>query len=237
MGILALAPILLVSGQFWAKQLDHPRVWEAWEKKGDFVQRLCKSRGVPFPPNRLLLRAMKLERQLEVWAGPNSGPLKKLKTYEFSAYSGSLGPKRRKGDRQIPEGFYGISQFNPQSKFWLSLRVDYPNASDRILSDQEHPGGDIFIHGGNKSIGCIPITDDGINEVYILAARTVDAGGHVDVHIYPTRMVGDWAWRIQEHGMEHMALWKQLATAYTNFEKTHLVPKFSITKTGRYIVR
>ena len=87
-----------------------------------------------------------------------------LNTYDFCTTSGTLGPKRKEGDLQIPEGIYTINHFNPQSNFYLSLGINYPNASDKILSDPVHPGGDIYLHGNCVTIGCIPLTDDKIKE-------------------------------------------------------------------------
>ena len=70
----------------------------------------------------------------------------------------------------MPEGFYQISGFNPTSNFHLSLRVDYPNASDRIRGDRHNLGGDIFIHGGARSIGCLAIGDSAIEDLFVLVA-------------------------------------------------------------------
>src|SRR5690606_11025729 len=93
-----------------------------------------------------------------------------VKTYPVCSSSGLPGPKRKKGDRQTPEGFYHIDRFNPQSAFHLSLGINYPNSSDKILGHSD-PGGDIFIHGSCVTIGCVPLTDDLIKEVYVLAVE------------------------------------------------------------------
>lgn len=83
---------------------------------------------------------------------------KKLITYKICAKSGHLGPKRRQGDRQVPEGFYHINHFNPNSNYHLSLMINYPNASDKIKSQAPNPGGNICIHGSCVTIGCLPMT-------------------------------------------------------------------------------
>jgi hypothetical protein len=59
----------------------------------------------------------------------------------------------------------------------LSLRVDYPNAADiqqagRDGRDLSVLGGDIMIHGGAESIGCIAIGDPAVEELFVLVART-----------------------------------------------------------------
>ena len=121
--------------------------------RADDVKTLWSSAGLSKPPDEIYLRALKQERQLEVWGGPRGEALKLIKTYPFCAASGELGPKRRQGDLQVPEGFYEVSSFNPWSDWHLSMKVSYPNASDQVLSDAEHPGGLIYLHGGCASIG------------------------------------------------------------------------------------
>ena len=79
----------------------------------------------------------------------------------------------------MPEGFYELDWFNPQSNFFLSLHINYPNASDRILGSRKNPGGDIFLHGSCASIGCIPITDDGIKEVIGLLSRSATSDSDI----------------------------------------------------------
>ena len=100
--------------------------------------------------------------------------------------SGSIGPKRSEGDNQVPEGFYYVNEFNPRSTYHLALGLNYPNTSDKVLSDVKRPGGDIYIHGNCVSVGCIAIQDAPIEEVYTLAsiART-NGQDFVPVHIYP----------------------------------------------------
>jgi len=126
-----------------------------------------------FYPKKLTLIGMKHEKLLEVWAELH-GKWVHLTTYPFTAFSGRLGPKYREGDRQIPEGIYGISYLNPNSKFHLSMRINYPNSFDKRMAKREkrtNLGGDIMIHGNSVTIGCIPIGDDNIEELYFLAEK------------------------------------------------------------------
>ena len=111
-----------------------------------------------------------------------------FKTYRICALAGYMGPKRIQGDYQVPEGFYYINEFNPSSTYYLSLGLNYPNASDRVLSDSLRPGGEIYIHGSCVTVGCIPITDQQIDELYVLAAHAKDMGqDYIPVHIFPIR--------------------------------------------------
>ena len=115
-----------------------------------------------------------------------------LKDYPFTGFSGKLGPKLKSGDRQIPEGIYGIEYLNPNSTFHLSLKVSYPGDFDvkKALADGRKPeelGGDIMIHGRSGTVGCIPIGDDAVEEVFIIAAK---AGIHnIKVIISPCNLL------------------------------------------------
>ncbi len=124
-------------------------------------------------PKKLTLIGLKYEQQLEVW-GEDKGEQHLIATYPFTAFSGILGPKCKEGDRQIPEGIYGISYLNPNSKFHLSMRIDYPNTFDKKMAKREgrtNLGGDIMIHGSNRTVGCIPIGDENIEQLYFLAEK------------------------------------------------------------------
>ncbi|HRI45377.1 MAG TPA: hypothetical protein PLL78_13945 [Fimbriimonadaceae bacterium] len=193
--------------------------------------------GLRYPAARLYLRAFKRERVLEMWAGPREGPLKLVRTYAIVAASGELGPKRVEGDLQVPEGFYVVERFNPQSRFHLSLGLDYPNASDRVRSDRRRPGGDIFIHGGSSSIGCMALTDPVIREVYVCAA---DAARPIDVHVFPCRMTDEAMKGLaKQHGADSdlLRFWNEIRPGYTLFERARKVPQVTVRKDGTYVVR
>ena len=131
------------------------------------------SSGLAYPPQRVLLLGLKSERRLEVYAGGASGPLRRLRVYLVHAASGTLGPKLREGDRQVPEGFYRVAGLNPNSQYHVALRLDYPNAADRARAraeGRENLGGDIMIHGSNVSIGCLAMGDEVAEELFVLAA-------------------------------------------------------------------
>jgi len=124
-------------------------------------------------PKKLTIIGLKHEKILEVW-GKGSKGWRHIHDYKFTSFSGRLGPKLKEGDRQIPEGIYGISYLNPNSKFHLSMRISYPNSFDKEMAKKDkrtNLGGDIMIHGSNRTIGCIPIGDDNIEEVYHLAQK------------------------------------------------------------------
>ena len=242
-GILALEPserdaaqTAVVAGYF--RGLKEDRVAAARKSKGDVIRQRFTDTGLPYPPREIFLRAFKHEMELELWAREKDEPFRKVATFAVTAPSGSPGPKRREGDLQVPEGCYTIAVFNPQSRFHLSLGLNYPNASDRILADRARPGGEIFIHGGAVSIGCLPLGDPVIEEVYLAALDTRTRGqGAIPVHIFPARMAGE-AWKnFAAAKPELRAFWDQLQPIYEAFEKTRLVPSVSVGADGAYRLR
>lgn len=170
-------------------QKSFPRPADALKRKEDTLQRQFEEKGLKWPAKYVYLRSFKYDSQLEVWVKNElSEPFKLFKKYRVCALAGTLGPKRIEGDYQVPEGFYYINEFNPRSSYHLSLGLNYPNESDKMLSDAIMPGGGIFIHGSCVTVGCIPLTDDKIEEVYIVAAHAKDEGQEfIPVHIFPVR--------------------------------------------------
>ncbi len=139
-------------------------------------QRLIKklrNAGQITTPDQLVILAFKEEQVLELYA-KDEGKHKYLMSYPFTATSGRLGPKLKEGDRQIPEGIYDIEYLNPNSAFHLSMKLTYPNAFDRAKGQQDgrtNLGSDIFIHGKEQTIGCIPIGDPAIEELFLLVSE------------------------------------------------------------------
>jgi hypothetical protein len=132
------------------------------------------SAGVPYPPAAVAFLGFKAEQRLEVWARHQDAWVF-IRAYRIEAASGTTGPKLREGDYQVPEGFYAIEALNPNSRFHLSLKLDYPNAVDRqqaALEGRDQLGGDIFLHGKDVSVGCLAMGDVAIEELFVLVART-----------------------------------------------------------------
>lgn len=141
--------------------------------------------GLDKLPDKISMVAIKSDRRLEVYCH-QSGGLKFLCNYPFTAFSGGSGPKLKQGDKQIPEGIYSIEYLNPNSKFHLSMKVNYPNKFDRKMAEKDGRsdlGGDIFIHGRAVTIGCIPIGDEAIEELYLLAEHCLNKG--IEIIISP----------------------------------------------------
>jgi murein L,D-transpeptidase YafK len=176
---------------------------------------------------------------LEVWIKEkNKEQFVLLHTYSFCTTSGTLGPKRKQGDLQIPEGVYKINHFNPVSNFYLSLGINYPNESDLILSDKKKPGNAIYIHGGCATVGCIPITDESIKELYIMAVEAKSAGQPtIPVHIFPSRMdkgIADQLIKEEEADATTSAFWKNLEPIYQDFQSTKKLRSVKVNSKGEY---
>ncbi|MFH2037719.1 MAG: L,D-transpeptidase family protein, partial [Candidatus Zixiibacteriota bacterium] len=214
---------IIYPGEFKKNQLEYSRVREAYAEKEELIRRFFEAQNIAYPSVNIFIRAFKYEQLLELWAWSETDSLYKLiKSYNICVLSGELGPKRRKGDFQIPEGFYYINLFNPMSKFHLSMQLNYPNESDRILSDKNKPGGLIFIHGNCVTIGCIPIRDEYIKELYIAAVEAKDNGQEkIPVHIFPCRMDSIRLNKIKSisPGKSKHQFWDNLEPIYKYFEE------------------
>jgi murein L,D-transpeptidase YafK len=227
----------LTGHSFKNEQKKFERVKQAYLEKEKDLQALFREKGLNWNNFSLLLTGFKTEKLLKVYIRSGKGKrYELLKTYDFCVLSGKAGPKRKEGDGQVPEGLYEITRFNPQSNFHISLRINYPNASDRVLSDKAHPGSDIYIHGNCVSVGCIPLTDDLIQELYILCVETWDRGDKIPVYLFPFEMSDsnytlfkgmDWG-----PGVEN--LWSDLKPVYDEFIQKQDIIDFTIDKKGRY---
>jgi len=226
-------------GKFLKKQKTYSRVRTAFTEMDSSAKKIFKDKNIKFPPQKIFLRAFKEEMVLELWAkSAASDTFCLIKSYPVCASSGDLGPKRQQGDMQVPEGYYFIDRFNPFSNFYLSLGINYPNASDRILGRKGRLGGDIFIHGNCVTIGCLPITDRQIKELYIICISVKDNGqSRIPVHIFPARLTNANIQRLSKtYNNEKLTeFWENLQPGYSYFEEHHQLPAVRVdAKTGKY---
>ncbi|MEJ1241184.1 L,D-transpeptidase family protein [Chryseolinea sp. T2] len=239
MRLICLTILLLVNPGFSNEQKKHPRVRDAYQQKEETVRGYFHEKKLSDEKFSLFIRAFKKERQLEVWIKEhNKTKYVLLHTYDICSSSGTLGPKRREGDLQVPEGVYAINHFNPQSNFHLSLGLNYPNASDKILSDKNHPGGEIYLHGNCVTVGCIPITDDKIKELYILAVEAKSNGqASIPVHIFPCRMDDNGMNSLRRDfpdDASRISFWQNLKPIYADFEKNKVLTDTKVKSDGTY---
>lgn len=216
---------------------NEDRAANAKNEKWETVKSLFEDKGINIEePFDFFFRAFKKEKELELWIkNKTTEKYILLKKYPVCAASGTLGPKRKEGDRQVPEGFYHINRFNPKSIFHLSLGLDYPNASDLILADIEQPGSDIFIHGGCISIGCLAMQDDAIKEIYLIALQVKNE--KIPVHIFPMKMRGEKWIEVKKSRPELFAFWDNIEEGFWYFETDKLLPDISVDEGGKYVYK
>ena len=127
---------------------------------------------VNYPPKKIALLAFKKEQHLELWAKNKNKTWQHIHTYPFTASSGSLGPKLKENDLQIPEGIYKLTAFNPFSQMHLSMKINYPNVFDKkkaLKEGRQQLGGDIFLHGKIESVGCLAVGNHAIDQLFMLS--------------------------------------------------------------------
>ena len=224
----------------YQKTLQRPA--EAMAHKEDTLRKQFEAKKLVWPAKYIYIRSFKYDSQMEVWVKNDLKDQYQLfKTYKICALAGTLGPKRMAGDFQVPEGFYYINEFNPKSDYYLALGINYPNVSDRILSDSLRPGGDIYIHGSCVTVGCIPLTDGQIDELYILAAHAKDAGeDFIPVHIFPIRYnvkrSMDYLNTLTKDDASLKQFALRLEDAFDYFEKYRQVPVIMVDEKGGYVI-
>ncbi len=226
-----------VRADFLAEQRRFERVRTAITEKQELVERKLRENQISVNNVNLLLVAYKDDDRLDVYAKRKQDKIyKKVLSYDICSRSGLLGPKWREGDRQVPEGFYYIDRFNPTSNFFLSLGLNYPNVADKRRSKTVNLGGDIFIHGQCVTIGCLPLTDDFIKEVYLLAVHARNNGqSKIPVYVFPFQMADQrMSVNKKKYNKELTDFWDNLKVGHDNFMRNKQELTFKISKTGSY---
>jgi len=243
-----LIVIILISftaaaqNSFVAEKKSSFRLAGILERREDTLQKEFEAKGLQWPAKYVYIRSFKYDAQLEVWVKNTSKEKYKLfKTYKVCMQSGTMGPKRLQGDYQVPEGFYYINEFNAHSNYHLALGLNYPNASDKILSDSLRPGNAIYIHGSCVSVGCIPVTDEDIEEIFLIAGYAKSSGeDFIPVHVFPFRYNSKRSLEyFKQAAKNNLSLQKfamELKDAYDKFEETHQLPIVLIDRKGYYVI-
>lgn len=183
------------------------------------IQESLSAIGLSSSNFEILLIAYKEEDVLNVYAkNKTCDHYQFLMSFPILTRSGTLGPKKKEGDKQVPEGQYRINRFNPKSKYHLSLGINYPNDYDRA---QQYTGSDIFIHGGTETVGCLPIGDPAIEMLYTLASLAKANGqGEIPLYIFPFVLDAD---AIKKHKrqypLETIRRWEELAILHSQVQK------------------
>ena len=228
MGLLALA----AAGLAACGQTDGGGISAASTPLSKEAMHLMADKGVT-PSSPIFIRIFKEESELEVWKARDDGHFYHFKTYPICNWSGDLGPKISQGDRQSPEGFYTVNaaQMNPNSNYYLSFNVGFPNSYDRAYG---RTGSSVMVHGNCKSAGCYAMTDGLIEEIYGIARESF-LGGHdgFQVHAFPFRMTD--ANMVRHAKNQWMPFWQTLKQGYDHFESTRVTPAVAVCQ-RQYVV-
>jgi murein L,D-transpeptidase YafK len=243
-------PILLIilclhaaaQNSFLSYQKSFSKVSDVFSRREDTLVAQFKAKNLKWPARNIYIRSFKYDSEMEVWIRNSpTEEFRLFKTYKVCALAGTLGPKRMEGDYQVPEGFYYINEFKHNSAFHLSLGLNYPNASDKVLADPGEPGGDIYIHGSCVTTGCIPITNPQIEELYILASHAYDEGQEfIPVHIFPVRFNKPRSMEYldklmkDDPGLREFEM--RLKPAFDHFEQHRKLPVVAVNTKGDYVI-
>ena len=181
----------------------------------------------------VFVRIFKEESELEIWKQRDDGRYYHFKTYPICTWSGELGPKLVQGDRQAPEGFYTITPtlMNPNSKFYLSFNLGYPNSFDRAHG---RTGDSVMVHGKCRSAGCYAMTDALMEEIYGVTRESLKAGQpSFQLHAFPFRMTDARMAQMKKH--KWYGFWKTLKQGYDHFETYRIPPNVAVCE-SRYMV-
>lgn len=241
--ILLLAtflPSFTLPTDFLTEQKKFARVRTAIKEKQGFIDKKLNENQITIDNFNLLFVAYKDNDLLEVYAKTKQETkYKKIHSYEICSRSGQLGPKRKQGDEQVPEGFYHIDRFNPSSNFYLSLGINYPNLGDKRKSKAHNLGGDIFIHGSCVTIGCLPMTDNYIKEIYLLAIHAKNNGqSKIPFYIFPFKMTDQNLKKYKAKYLGNKGLisfWDNLKIGYDKFFKDQKEISVKFAENGDYI--
>lgn len=242
-----LFPLVILSSgmsspSFREKQMNYTRVREAYTCKEKIVDKSLAVHSISHDSLRIYLRAFKAEKVIELWAkNIRDSVFVQIKEFTICDISGSEGPKRRYRDLQVPEGFYHISELNPYSKYYLSMAINYPNASDSIRGVHGHLGNQIYIHGSCISSGCLAMTDDRIRELFVYCIEAYNSGqAEIALTIYPARLTNEnYSGLISEYrkDKDKISLWGDLKKSFDLFNQTRLQPRIRFLPDGTHEVK
>ena len=244
--LIILFPLLILgsgmtSNPFREKQMSFSRVREAYIAKEKIVDKTLAGYSISHNSLRIYLRAFKTEKKIELWAkNTTDSVFTQIKEFSICDLSGSVGPKRRYHDLQVPEGFYRISDLNPYSRYYLSMEINYPNASDSIRGVRGHLGNEIFIHGSCLSSGCLAMTDDKIKELFVYCIEAYNSGQEeIGLTIYPARLNdANYSALIARYSKDKdkISLWADLKKSYDLFNQTKVPPTVRFLPDGTHEV-
>jgi murein L,D-transpeptidase YafK len=109
-----------------------------------------------------------------------------FRTYNIALGIRPVGDKHHEGDFRTPEGRYLLDMRNPDSEFFLSIHISYPNRDDAqsARASGMDPGGSIMIHGQPNlptrseayyrtqdwTNGCIAVSNSDMIDIWLMTA-------------------------------------------------------------------
>jgi murein L,D-transpeptidase YafK len=224
---------------FYNFQSNQTRVNGALAKYEKGWKDLFAQKGLNYPATNIFFRVFKYDQKFEVYArNLPTDTFTLVKEFQVCVKSGMVGPKRAENDRQVPEGYYFIDEYKYNSNYWLSLLVSYPNYSDLLKGNKETPGGEIYIHGSCVTVGCLPMTDPVIEEIYTLAviART-NGQYNIPIHIFPTHFNRKGLMYLGQYYTQNdnQKFWTNLKKGYDYFESTKKIFPVMYDTNGNYV--
>lgn len=215
-------------------QMGFYRVQKAYSSHYQNIKKEFEVKNFAFPPRDILLMSFKAEGVLEVWV-KQGYTYELFKVYNVCKKSGDFGPKRAQGDQQVPEGLYSINVFNPNSEYHLSLGVSYPNTADKLHSSASDLGGDIYIHGSCVTIGCLPMTDEVMEEIYVLSLLAKNEGQQIiPIHLYPFKFNKLTEYIFYKEYPQHVSFWENLKSEYYFFKENQRIRSYNFDNFGNY---
>ena len=223
---------------FLDDQLQFKRVKTAYTQKKPIITERLGQMDISLNNVNVMIKAYKYEQLVKIYVKKSSDKIWDVyKSYPFCFFSGDLGPKRKEGDFQIPEGYYHVNHFNPYSNFYLSLGISYPNQADKIKSTASRKGGAIYMHGGCNTIGCIPIEDEPIKEVYILAVLAKNNGqDQIPIDILPFQYSDETMVLAEQSYPQFKSFWNNIFSIERAFDSTGVAPRVKINSSGDYYI-
>lgn len=239
---LVFIPILkgFYQSDFISEQRKYPRVREAINKKEVIIRNKLSNHYIDLHELNVMMVAYKAEKRLDIFIKKKlEVKYRKFQSYPICDISGVMGPKRKEGDLQTPEGFYHIDLFNPTSSYHLSFRISYPNLSDKRKSNAQNLGGDIYVHGLCATVGCLPMTNEIMDEIYLLAICARNNGQNIiPFYIFPFEMSEDnmVTYKVKyKTNKELITFWENLKVGYDLLCKDVKKLDIKIMNNGDYI--
>ena len=242
--LIFLSALVLLSSAspvnpFRDKQKSYTRVREAYAAKEKTVVKTLAEHAISRDSLRIWFRAFKTEKKVELWAKNSCDTAyTMIKEFPICDISGEIGPKRRVKDLQVPEGFYHIAELNPFSKYYLSMKINYPNASDSIRGVKGRLGSLIYIHGDCISSGCLAMSDERIKELYVYCIEAYNSGQPgIGISIYPAKLEDATYQKLiksYSKDKDKISLWGDLKKSYDLFNASHHPPTVKFLPDGTH---